>query len=122
MNIEEAIGRLHAIILALTKDITPSDIDDETLVRRKMSTFTYGVCVAMANAHGLDAEALYLSYLLKGGLQKNQAHTVVERTSLKFIYEDFGKECYAVGNQIYVDVFAESDVPDLKLLIFGNTS
>lgn len=119
MNISQATERLHNIITALTYEITPDQIKDEILVRRKMSVFTYGVCVAMANGHGLDAEVVYLNYLLKGGLKKHQAQTVVERTSHKFIYEDFGKECYSAGNQIDVDAFNENDVFDLKRLIFG---
>jgi len=119
MNINLASQQIQDIVVALTKDIQPQEITDQTLVRRKMSTFTYGLCVALANRHSLDAEALYLHYLVQGGLSKQQAHTVVERTSHTFIYEDFGQPCYAAGNQVDVDDFNYDEVFNLKQLIFG---
>ena len=119
MNINLASQKIQDIMVALTKDIEPQEIADQTLVRRKMSTFTYGLCVAVANRHSLDAESLYLHYLVLGGLSKQQAHTVVERTSHTFIYEDFGRSCYAGGNQVDVDEFDYDEVINLKQLIFS---
>lgn len=119
MNINLASQKIQDIVVALTQDIEPQKITDQTLVRRKMSTFTYGLCVALANRHALDAENLYLHYLVQGGLSKHQALTVVERTSHTFIYEDFGKQCYAAGNQVDVDEFDYQEVFNLKQLIFA---
>ncbi len=99
---EEAYNKVHEYILSVTKDFKPEKIQDTRLVRKKVSVFTYGVCVALAEQDSIDKDELYYRYLLKGGLKTHQARVVVERTSLEFIKKDYATGCFDAGYQLVV--------------------
>lgn len=100
---DQACNDVHEYILAATKGFETENIKDARLVRKKVSVFTYGVCVAVAEKVILDKDELYFRYLLKGGLKIHQARVVVERTSLEFIKKDYAKGCFDAGYQLVTD-------------------
>ena len=99
---EETCNKVHEYILSVTEDFKPEKIQDTRLARKKVSVFTYGVCVALADQCSIDKDELYYRYLLKGGLKTHQARVVVERTSLEFIKKDYATVCFDAGYQLVV--------------------
>ena len=100
---DAACQAVHNYILSVTQEFEPEKIKDVRLVRKKMSVFTFGICVALAEQASLVKEELYYRYLLKGGLKTHQARVVVERTSLEFLKKDYATACFDAGYQIVVN-------------------
>jgi hypothetical protein len=89
---------VQRLLRLATDGLKPPSGSSET-PRRKMSVFTYGICLALARREAQEPAALYLQYLLQGGLSMSSAETVVERTSLKFMYTEYGPSCCQLGEQ-----------------------
>ena len=91
-------GEVQRLLRLATDGLQPPSGSSET-PRRKMSVFTYGVCLALARREAQEPAALYLEYLLHGGLSMAAAQTVVERTTLKFMYTEYGPSCCQLGER-----------------------
>jgi hypothetical protein len=89
---------VQRLLQVATHGLKPPSGSSET-PRRKMSVFTYGICLALARREQQEPAALYLEYLLQGGLSASAAQTVVERTTLKFMYTEYGPTCCQAGER-----------------------
>ena len=68
--------------------------------RKKISVFTYGIIVELSKNTALNEDVVYAHYLRMGGLNSEQANTIVTRTREEFIKREFGEDCLQVATHV----------------------
>ncbi len=96
-DIVEIAEKVHAIMQAVTKNLTIPDTKQASFVRKKISVFSYGIFVQLAEEANQDCDQAYSYYLTMGGLDKSQAATIVKRTRDEFSQMEFGEASMELG-------------------------
>ena len=93
----ELCNTVHDVMQDATKDLpipTPENTRD---ARKKISVFTYGVISELCIQDQLNKDEVYVKYLMLGGLNLDQANTIVGRTRDEFSKREFGATCLQAG-------------------------
>jgi len=99
-KILELCNHVHSIMQDATRGLPIPDPQNARDARKKLSVFTYGVIHELTENIELDIDEVYGKYLMMGGLNSNQANSIVKRTRDEFTKREFGEECLAVGKDV----------------------
>jgi hypothetical protein len=99
-TLEELCSQTHEILQVATCDLPVPVQEKAKDVRKMMSVFTYSLIKELSEGTEIHEDDVYLRYLMGGGLNANQARTIVGRTRDEFVDREFGKECLLAGKKV----------------------
>ena len=101
-SLENICSKTHDILQAATKDLPIPDEVRVRDVRKMISVFTYSIIKELAKDQEVHEDDVYLRYLMGGGLNAEQAQTIVKRTRDEFVNREFGSDCLQAGKDVVV--------------------
>ncbi len=103
-NLHNVCNTVHTIMQLASKGLLIPAEHEARVVRKKISVFTYGLITELSkqdnSKDNIDVDLAYAEYLKMGGLDEEQAATVVKRTRDEFSDREFGEKCLHAAKNV----------------------